>query len=669
MRLTKKNICGVLFCCLLLVESLTLRAQFNKDYFYYMGRKFIINAHYGEAIEMLNILLRYDPKVHEAYFLRGVAKYNLNDLIGAEVDYTSAIRLNPVFTLAYEYRAIALARLGNYDQALKDFKEAIELRPDQPSPYYSRGVTLLLTNQLDKAIDDFNQYIKMNDRVAEAFINRGTCYLLKKDTTAAISDFNRAIKTNHYSPDGYNRRGGVYMLMERYDSAMVDFNSAIKNDSANFLAFFNRALVYANTERPAQAIEDLNSAIKIDSTNSLAFFNRAILRAQIGDYNRALDDYDRVARRNPGNVLVFYNRAALQTLLGNTSDAIDDYSRAIELYPDFANAYLLRSELKYSMGDVKGSKRDYDIANQKIAEYRSRLSDSTFTSFADTSRRFNKLLAFDSEFGSNEMSSDIASSAQRVDITLLPQFKFAYIKPDSTEVIKHNQYRDERFEIFLAELSEPNITLTNKTTDFDTKTLAGINAQNENNVKRKDADWLDHLKYALSQAMVKQYTSAMETFTKAIEQNPENPFLYLNRSAVQSEMIDFISSIDNSYQKIVIDTDPANRLRNSSNRSYNYDEAIADLNRAAELYPDFAYIYYNRANLRCLSGDLPGAIEDYTRAIKLYPYFAEAYYNRGLVQIYLKDTRKGSLDISKAGELGISEAYEVLNKYLRAGLK
>ena len=161
----------------------------------------------------------------------------------------------------------------------------------------------------------------------------------------------------------------------------------------------------------------------------------------------------------------------------------------------------------------------------------------------------------------------------------------------------------------------------------------------------------------------------METFTKAIELNPENPFLYLNRSAVQSEMIDFISSIDNSYQKIVIDTDPVNRLRNSSNRSYNYDEAIADLNRAAELYPDFAYIYYNRGNLRCLSGDLPGAIEDYTRAIKLYPYFAEAYYNRGLVQIYLKDTRKGSLDISKAGELGISEAYEVLNKYLRAGLK
>jgi hypothetical protein len=30
----------------------------------------------------------------------------------------------------------------------------------------------------------------------------------------------------------------------------------------------------------------------------------------------------------------------------------------------------------------------------------------------------------------------------------------------------------------------------------------------------------------------------------------------------------------------------------------------------------------------------------------------------------MKDTRKGCLDISKAGELGIEEAYEVLKTYI-----
>ena len=52
-----------------------------------------------------------------------------------------------------------------------------------------------------------------------------------------------------------------------------------------------------------------------------------------------------------------------------------------------------------------------------------------------------------------------------------------------------------------------------------------------------------------------------------------------------------------------------------------------------------------------MSGSLPEAFEDYTKAIELNPNFAEAYYNRGIIQIFMKDTRKGCLDISKAGEL------------------
>ena len=60
---------------------------------------------------------------------------------------------------------------------------------------------------------------------------------------------------------------------------------------------------------------------------------------------------------------------------------------------------------------------------------------------------------------------------------------------------------------------------------------------------------------------------------------------------------------------------------------------------------------------------LPEAYDDYTKAIELNPEFGEAYYNRGLVQIFMKNTRKGCLDLSKAGELGIENAYEALKHY------
>ena len=41
----------------------------------------------------------------------------------------------------------------------------------------------------------------------------------------------------------------------------------------------------------------------------------------------------------------------------------------------------------------------------------------------------------------------------------------------------------------------------------------------------------------------------------------------------------------------------------------------------------------------------------------------DAYFNRGLVLVYLKDKEKGCIDLSRAGELGVDDAYVVISKY------
>ncbi|MDE5732488.1 MAG: hypothetical protein K2H95_05580, partial [Bacteroidales bacterium] len=94
---------------------------------------------------------------------------------------------------------------------------------------------------------------------------------------------------------------------------------------------------------------------------------------------------------------------------------------------------------------------------------------------------------------------------------------------------------------------------------------------------------------------------------------------------------------------------------------------IMDMKEAAEIVPDLPYLYYNLGNLYCLSSEHVNSIENYTRAISLYPNLGDAYFNRGLVLIYLKDKEKGCIDLSRAGELGISEAYGVIKKYCESG--
>jgi tetratricopeptide (TPR) repeat protein len=94
-----------------------------------------------------------------------------------------------------------------------------------------------------------------------------------------------------------------------------------------------------------------------------------------------------------------------------------------------------------------------------------------------------------------------------------------------------------------------------------------------------------------------------------------------------------------------------------------YSLVRADFDRVIELQPAFAEAYFNRANISVKLKDYKAAIADYTTAISLNDRMAAAYYNRGLAKIYTGNTEGGVADLSKAGELGMYQAYSVIKRF------
>ena len=90
----RKAVIAILF---VLFATTSVVAQYNRDYFFYVGRMQMMNNEFSEAIRTLNILLRFDEEAYEGYFLRGIAKYNLDDLLGAEADFTEAIEKDRLY--------------------------------------------------------------------------------------------------------------------------------------------------------------------------------------------------------------------------------------------------------------------------------------------------------------------------------------------------------------------------------------------------------------------------------------------------------------------------------------------------------------------------------------------------------------------------------------------
>ena len=646
-----------------------LMAQYDKDVFFMRGRQALSEGKYARAIENFNVLSQLDTTDYWTFFFRGIAKYNLGDLRGAKRDFDRSVRINPVFTNGYHYRGITQSRFGNYDAALTDFQTAIDLRPGYDGLYFSRGVTYFLSQQFDKAVSDFDRYIRKEPKDPTAYLNRGASWLFLGDTLKAVTDYNKAIRLDRFDPEGYVRRGRLYATQGKYDLAIADMDRAIELDTANTFAYFNRAIMHYEQEQYRDAMADLNRVLEDEPGNALTLYNRGLISAQLGAYEDALDDMDRVLNINPQNVLAYFNRASIFIELGQYKNALEDYDKAIELYPDFAKAYMNRSYVKNMLGQHKAAKKDYDIAQKKVQEYRAKnITDAA--SFADTTKKYSSLLSLDAEFAKKDFNDELLQHRD-IDIRLRPLYRFVLTgAKDNT-----NYALDRGYENPLVSRFENTLPVGVKVRTSD-KTLSSAELD-----AVEKAAWsssvqvtpVDLFLRALYDNAGKQFNSSQAYYTAAIDESEGTAgvdgmyrsFYLMNRGVLRAEMIDFISSIESNVQVLSMD-DSGNtraRVKDQVVRQYDYSDAVNDMNQAKEIVPDLPYVYYNLGNLYCLSAEHIASIENYTKAISLWPYMGDAYFNRGLVLIYLKDKEKGCIDLSRAGELGVEEAYGVIKKY------
>ena len=102
---------------------------------------------------------------------------------------------------------------------------------------------------------------------------------------------------------------------------------------------------------------------------------------------------------------------------------------------------------------------------------------------------------------------------------------------------------------------------------------------------------------------------------------------------------------------------------NESELRLRYFEIIQDLKFCAKSFPEFPYASFNIGNTYVKLKDYQSAINAYTEALERDPDMPEAYFNRGVVRILDGKIAEGLADLSKAGERGLYQSYNLIKKY------
>ncbi len=675
---------------LLLIGFLPARAQLNTDRITSIGRNALYFEDYVLSIQYFNQVIKLKPYLAEPYQLRAIAKIQLNDYQGALRDCNASIERNPFQPGAYYTRGYIYRQLGEHEKAEADFSEALVFAPENKTYMLLRADTRAQLKRYDEAQQDVDYLLRREPESSSLHFERGVICMQKLDTACALSEFTSTVQYDSQNAQNWSALGVVTMMTGDDEAAFASISKAINLGSKYAGDFINRGIIYYRKHNYRAAMTDYDKAIELSPQEAQCYFNRGVLRQEVGDYNRAYDDLTKALEMielTPSNTSssellgpILYQRAMVSMQLQQWKDAIADFDSLSVLHPTFLPAYYIASRAHTALGEKQKAQAslqrawqiEEDHANGKQQDDNSEPLNTdaqmarTETARQDYRKLFSQRAAQNGEADAQEQKYSSATRGRvqdryqdlvnepNVSLTYYSQSanKYNYslaafnnrrILPDALKATTHElPLSAEMVSHHFAQISELS---------------AAIDALPSNLMQLPEP----HTEYAASNlfaramefAIVQDYASAIEDCSRA---------LTLSGLDTTTTAIMYFCQANWRYRLLEYQLYNAEPGQHEVTNTQFFTLMLMDYDQVIRRLPDFAFAYYNKANILCRQKDYDAAIRHYTEAITMDNDFAEAFFNRGLTYIYIGKLKEGLQDLSRAGELGIYQAYNIITR-------
>jgi tetratricopeptide (TPR) repeat protein len=210
----------------------------NKDVRLFLGRFFLKNSLWDEAIETLSYILPQDECV--VSFFIGYAHFMLKEYELAKINFLNFISSGRDSDLLHE----ANIYLAKIELIYKDYEKALS---------YAK-----------KAEGMYSNYWELNQIYAETYFNLGMY-------THASDFIEKAIKLNSSESSTYELAGKIYLKQCDYNKAEKNFLKYIESISdASSDIYTKLAEACLKSQKTQEALTYYNIAVKIDPDNKIA---------------------------------------------------------------------------------------------------------------------------------------------------------------------------------------------------------------------------------------------------------------------------------------------------------------------------------------------------------------------------------------------------------------
>lgn len=632
-------------------------AQVNAEQVMTIGRNVLSMEDYLLAIQYFNMAIKSKPYLADAYYLRGLAKLQLDDYEGAIADCNLALERNKFKTEAYKVRGFARQRLGMDSLAVEDYIRGLRYNPDDKYFLYYKGIAETELNRFNAADSTLRRLLRRHPKFDEGYLATARLQILTGDTVSALKDIDKALALSSANINGYLMKAQIYAENKEWENASEAMNEAVRLKPEETDLYVNRAYIRYNKNDFFGAMSDYDYALTLSPTNEMALFNRGLLRTEVKALTDASKDFSEVLRLDPANFHAIYNRALIYLEIGEYQKALCDFREIAKRFPRFHPAYYGIAECYRNLGNIREMVANIKKADNLVSQYvsnprRNPLDRPTIqpgkTHNGKSSSReedeesfmekFNQLVtASATDEPQMAFNERIKGRVQDRDIKVGHEnsFSLSFYPPERSLRNLSNNFRNldniNRHQYISRKIYLHQGDPTPGDNDLLSKVFSIENDFSNSIASMDNPRPIDFLGRGVARIMIKNYEGAIHDLTTAIDGSD-----------------DFTTAIFARAYAYSCDGKP--------------EMAMHDLDELLAIDPSMLYAWYNKGVIYYELSDYTSAIEAFDRALQIDPEFGEAYFNRGLAYVRQGNRERAFSDLSKAGEYGILQAYNILKR-------
>lgn len=289
-------------------QALRLDSSLAKEIHYKLGRAYLQNQDFNQALDQFKLTIQQDSSYADAYLDLGNLYFWGSKFSEALWAYEQYLKLKPGNAEVYAKLGKMYFTSRQYEKAIDYLAKTVVIKPNPESYYFLAQSYQETKNYSDaektyaayeKSVLDSDPGHKWTKAESEFWFKRGVTNFYLPDSSSqelSLKSFDQAVQLDSALSEAYSYMGLILYKQKKFQQAIENYRNKLRLDSTSYNTYTNLGYAFLEAKMPDSALAALEKSAQIKPDNLKTLSQLAWLHLSSKNYDKSGNYYGKIVQ-------------------------------------------------------------------------------------------------------------------------------------------------------------------------------------------------------------------------------------------------------------------------------------------------------------------------------------------------------------------------------------